>query len=150
MSKSNKNIKFRPEKSSRILMTKNEDQYYGLVTKMLGNSRVLAKLIDEREVISHIPGRFKKGSKKKKIIYAGDVVLIEFRSFEDRTDIVHVYEKDEVSKLIKSNEIYDDFIVLDNFDAENKSNVFFDYDNQIDQEQITEKVKLDDVYFDNI
>ena len=117
---------------------------------MLGNSRVLAKLIDEREVISHIPGRFKKGSKKKKIIYAGDVVLIEFRSFEDRTDIVHVYEKDEVSKLIKSNEIYDDFIVLDNFDAENKSNVFFDYDNQIDQEQITEKVKLDDVYFDNI
>jgi initiation factor 1A len=148
MSKSNKNIKFRPEKASRILLTKNGDQHYGLVTKMLGNSRVLVKLIDDREVVSHIPGRFKKGSKKKKIIFMGDIVLIEFRSFEDRTDIVHVYEKDEVSKLIKNNEIYDDFIVLDNIETENKSNVFFDYDNK--DIVPAEKVKLDDVYFDTI
>lgn len=150
MSKTNKNIKFRPEKMNRALTMKNEDQYYGLVTKLLGNSRMLVKLIDEREVISHIPGRFKKGSKKKKKICVGDMVLIEFRSFEDRTDIVHVYEKDEVSKLIKNGEIYDDFIVLDNIDTENKSNVFFDYDNQTDQEQISEKIKLDDVFFDNV
>lgn len=106
--KSKKNIKYKGEKQARKIETKGDNEDYGIVVKVLGNGRVLVKLPDLRELISHIPGRFKK-KKQKRIIVVGDVVLICYRLYEDKTDIICVYEKDEVNRLIEDSEIPEDF-----------------------------------------
>lgn len=59
-------------------------QDYGRVMRMLGDRRVLCFCNDGNERVARIRGGICKG-RNKKIIEPGDIVLLSFRDFEDRT-----------------------------------------------------------------
>jgi initiation factor 1A len=61
-------------------------QDYGRVLRMLGDRRVLCFCNDGNERIARIRGGLCKGPGKK-IIEVGDIVLLSFRDFEDRTHV---------------------------------------------------------------
>lgn len=128
----------------RTLELKGKMELYGKVSKKLGDKRVLVVLVDGREVLAHIPGRFQK---KKIWVDIDSVVLVSQREFEaDKMDIIHMYESDEVKKLVKMGEIPDSFlqngtsqIVSDNIQNEDG----FDIENSDDEsskKQVENKV----------
>ena len=93
--------------SKRTLELKGKMEEYGKVSKKLGDKRVMVVLVDGREVLSHIPGRFRK----RIWVDIDSVVLVSQREFEaDKMDIIHMYESDEVKKLVKMGEIPDSFL----------------------------------------
>ena len=90
----------------RSLVLAEEDQAYAKVIKMLGNARLQADCY-----IKLSDGQFKmetkvcliRGSMRKRVwINSGDVVLVSIREFDNsKGDVIHKYEPDEVSKLIR-------------------------------------------------
>lgn len=95
---------------NRELYFKEADQDYALVTAMLGHNRCRVKLSeDQREVVGTI-----RGSMRKKYAYhvnKSDIVLVGLRDFQDeKVDIMHLYNSDEVKMLINYNEINTAFI----------------------------------------
>ena len=94
--------------SKRSFELKGKMEEYGKVSKKLGDKRVIVVLVDSREVLAHIPGRF---TKKKIWVDIDSVVLVSQREFEaDKMDIIHMYQYDEVKKLVKIGEIPDSFL----------------------------------------
>lgn len=76
---------------------------YGRVKDLLGNGRLrVVTLIDNKERIGHI-----RGSMYKKIwIGKDDIVLVSLRDFQDnKCDIIHKYDGEDVKYLIKRGEI---------------------------------------------
>ena len=111
--------KKRVEPVQKELVRKNDDlQEYALVTKALGNRRMMVKLMSAVEVIAVIPGRIRR----RNFIKPDDIVLVSLREFQrDRVDILHKYSSQEGKKLYKLGEIPRFFI--DNISqAENKEN----------------------------
>jgi initiation factor 1A len=93
----------------RELLTRTDDQEYGLVSKALGGSKFSVKVSD-KTYIGKLRGTLRR-SKKSNRVDPGSVVLISIRDFQDsNVDIIHVYSNDEVRKLKKSGEL--------NFDIE--------------------------------
>ena len=95
---------------NRELYFKESDQDYALVVAMLGHNRCRVKLSDDnREVIGTI-----RGSMRKKYAYhvnKADIVLVGLRDFQDeKVDIMHLYNSDEVKMLINYNEITTAFV----------------------------------------
>ncbi len=75
-----------------------EGEVIGIVTRLLGYDRVLVKCEDLEVRLCRIPGRFKK----KRWIREGDYVLVAPWDFQPkRADIVHVYRRDEVKRLLE-------------------------------------------------
>ena len=111
------------------------------MTKMLGDRRIMVQLVDKTEIMAIIPGRFRKRCWMK----AGDVLLISRRDFQqDKFDVIHKYNDDEIKFLVRELEIPSFFISLDvpqsdniNFDITTEENVISeDESNTIDWNDI--------------
>jgi len=88
--------------TKRAIQFKSEMQEYVLMTKMLGDRRIMVRLPDTSEKLAIIPGRFRKRCWMK----AGDVLLASYREFqENKLDIVYKYTPDEARKLVGLAEI---------------------------------------------
>jgi translation initiation factor 1A len=100
--KSGKNSKNKGPTIKRILTLKEDMQEYVLMTKMLGDRKIMVKLPDYSEKMAVIPGRFRKRCWMK----AGDILLASWREFQDdKLDIVHKYNDDEARQLAIYQEI---------------------------------------------
>ena len=87
------------------IIFKEEGQYYGLVTKMLGSGRVECYCYSDRggalSSTKHM-GIIRGAMRKKKIwVSVEDIVLISKRDYqEDKVDIIHRYKHEEALQLI--------------------------------------------------
>lgn len=93
------------EQSKRDLVLREEEgQVYAQVSKMFGNLRLEASCFDGINRVCHIRGTFVK----KVWICAGDVILVDVRTFEpDKGDVVYKFTADEVRTLKTLGEIPD-------------------------------------------
>eukprot|EP01055_Gregarina_sp_Pseudo9_P003121 Gregarina_sp_Pseudo_9__3120@NODE_3312_length_683_cov_55_689441_g3024_i0_p1_GENE_NODE_3312_length_683_cov_55_689441_g3024_i0NODE_3312_length_683_cov_55_689441_g3024_i0_p1_ORF_typecomplete_len149_score19_78eIF1a/PF01176_19/4_9e28RsgA_N/PF16745_5/3_9e03RsgA_N/PF16745_5/0_39RsgA_N/PF16745_5/3_1e02_NODE_3312_length_683_cov_55_689441_g3024_i0127573 len=99
----------------RELIVKEPEQEYAQVLKMLGNGRVEAQCVDGSKRLCHIRGKMRK----KVWINAGDVVLVSLREYQDeKADIIHKYNPDEVRTLRNMREIPEAFRVVETMGAE--------------------------------
>lgn len=98
------------DKSKRTLELADENQQYGKILKLLGDRRLTLLLPDQSTIMAHIPGRYRKR------LWMGkdDVVLVSRRSFQDdKCDVLHKFEPNEVSSLIRMGELPEDFKTMD-------------------------------------
>lgn len=126
----------------RILEYKGAMEEYAKVSRALGDKRVMVVTVDGQEVIAHIPGKFKK----KVWVGINSVVIASRREFQnDKMDIIHVYENDEVKKLVKAGELPDSFLQsgVEQIKTENKEEEEggFDIDFNSDEEDEKPKAK---------
>jgi translation initiation factor 1A len=107
-----KHFKKGDDNVKRDLIIKVEGEEYGIVTKMLGDCRLLAKsLRDGVERMCHICGAMQK---KKIWIYPNDLVLISLREGEiNAGDVILKYTPDEHKELVRIGEITKDLIKID-------------------------------------
>ena len=90
----------------RELIIKDAEQEYGQVLKMLGNGRVRAMCFDGVDRLCHIRGKMRK----KVWIGAGDIILVSLRDFQnEKADIIHKYNPDEVRTLRQMKEIPENY-----------------------------------------
>ena len=81
---------------------KEEEQEYGLVSKMLGSSRVEVQCADMKKRLCLIRGKLKN----RVWIRPGDLVLVSLRDFEDdKGDVILKYHPFEHKELIKEGRI---------------------------------------------
>ncbi|EZG56350.1 eukaryotic translation initiation factor 1A [Gregarina niphandrodes] len=98
----------------RELILKEPCQEYAQVLKMLGNGRLEAQCVDGAKRLCHIRGKMRK----KVWINAGDVVLVSLREYQDeKGDIIHKYNPDEVRTLKQMREIPEAFRVVETIGA---------------------------------
>jgi len=84
------------------LILKDEYQEYGKVTKVCGNCRFKVLLPDMREYL----GVLCKRMFKRAWINVDQIVLVSRRDFqEDKVDIIHRYNDDDVRSLIQMKEL---------------------------------------------
>jgi translation initiation factor 1A len=100
--KSHKGARRAHKDKKRELLFKSEDgQTYGRVEKMLGNGRLLVTsefATKESNLLCKIRGSMRRSE----WISVGDTVLISLRDFQDdKADVLHVYNRDEVLMLTK-------------------------------------------------
>lgn len=127
----------------RVLEVKGNMEEYGKISKKLGDKRMLVVLVDGQQMVAHIPGRF---TKKKIWVDIDSVVLVSRREFEnDKMDIIHLYEHDEVKKLVKSGEIPESFLQsgTSQIVSENIENTEgFDIEDSDEQQEVKTKPKV--------
>lgn len=118
--KKRKGAKNQGEYSKRELVFKEEGTEYAQVLRMLGNGRVEAHCFDGQKRLCHI-----RGSMRKKVwINQNDIILVGLRDFQDnKADICHKYNPDEVRQLKNYGEIPESIKV-------NDSNAESEYDNE--------------------
>lgn len=124
----------------RILEYKGPMEEYCKVSRALGDKRVMVVTVDGQEVIAHIPGKFKK----KVWVGVNSVVIASRREFQnDKMDIIHVYENDEVKKLVKSGELPDSFLQsgVEQIKSENKEEDEGGFDIDFDSNEDEDKPK---------
>lgn len=132
-----KNGKDSESNEKRQITIKGEMEEYGKIMKNLGDRRLIVILPDSSEILARIPGRFRK----RCWISIGDIVLINRRDFqEDKVDIIHKYNNDETTKLLKKGEIPAFFL-----DAEATRDEDVDFSITIEEEN-----KDDEIDFDTI
>jgi initiation factor 1A len=86
----------------RELVMKSSEQEYALVTKMLGNGRLIAQCYDGQDRQCHIRGKMRK----KVWVNVGDIVLVSLRDFQDeKGDVILKYSMDEARQLKKIGEL---------------------------------------------
>ncbi len=111
--------------TKRIIAFKDEMQEYVLMTKMLGDRRIMVRLPDTTEKLAIIPGRFRKRCWMKK----GDVLLASYREFQDnKMDIVHKYTPDEARQLVGYKEIPPFFVDATSGAKEIETEIAFEYE----------------------
>ena len=94
----------------RLVEFKDDMQEYVVMTKMLGDRRIMVKLPDTSEKMAIIPGRFRKRCWMK----TGDVLLASYREFQaDKLDIVYKYTPEEARQLVNYKEIPSFFLDTD-------------------------------------
>lgn len=84
----------------REMIFRDDGQEYGMVTKILGNSRMMVKFVDASEKQCTVRGSMRK----REWVNINDLVLVAFRDFGDQHDIIRRYTEDEVSYLKKIGE----------------------------------------------
>jgi len=97
-----------PYKDIRL---RNNDEEYGIVTQLLGDSRVTVRCFDDVTRKCTISGKLRCGRGKKNLrkkdsrkIEVDDIVLVALRSFathDDKGDIIHHYNEQH-AKMIKT------------------------------------------------
>ena len=88
--------------AQKVLVCKEDDQDYGIVTKMLGDSRLLVNTGQKRDVLCIIRGKLKK----KVWINNNDLILISYRDYQDnKADVILKYNEDDKLKLRKLGEL---------------------------------------------
>ena len=84
----------------REMIFRDDGQEYGVITKILGNSRMVVKFIDGNEKQCTVRGSMRK----REWVNMNDLVLVALRDFGDQHDIIRRYTEDEVSYLKKIGE----------------------------------------------
>lgn len=84
----------------REMIFRDDGQEYGVITKILGNSRMMVKFSDNMEKQCTVRGSMRK----REWVNMNDVVLVSLRDFGDQHDIIRRYTEDEVSYLKKIGE----------------------------------------------
>ena len=86
----------------RALVYKDDMQEYGVMTKMLGDRRIMVMLVDKTEIMAIIPGKFRKRCWMK----VGDTLIVSRRDFqESKWDVCYKYNEDEVRILVRKDEL---------------------------------------------
>ena len=92
--------------NTRALVLAEDGQYYALVNKLLGNGRVMVSYIDPKdglkEVLANIRGTLRR---KKQWVNVNNYILIALRDFEDKSDVIHVYNDSEMNMLKRKGHI---------------------------------------------
>lgn len=82
----------------RELLFRDEGQEYARVLQMLGNRRCRVECLDGQIRTAIIRGSMRRGSINR--VRNGDFVLVGLRDFqEDKCDVLHLYQSDEVLRL---------------------------------------------------
>lgn len=94
----------------RTLIKKDSnEQEYAQVVKLLGNARLEAKCFKKKdgEFSSKTRICLIRGKMRKRVwIATNDLILVSLREFdEDKGDVIHKYEENEIKKLIKQGEL---------------------------------------------
>ena len=77
------------------------NEEYAIVTKLLGNCRVTLITNSGNECIGIIRGSLRKFSKRV-LIEKGDIVVVSIRDYQDnKVDIVHKYNREQIQLFIK-------------------------------------------------
>lgn len=96
-----RNRKIAQAERGREMPLAEDGQMYALVSKMLGNNRVMAVCNDGQERLCKIRGSMRR----REWVRTGDTVLVCLRDFQDaKADIVFKYKDDEVHRLKKLGE----------------------------------------------
>lgn len=99
-----------PEENLKQLILKEDLQFYGKITNILGNSRFEVTDINNKIWLGILRGNMKK----KVWLHKDDIILCSKRDFQDnKVDIFHKYSSNEVSQLIKIKEITSTFTISD-------------------------------------
>lgn len=90
----------------RELLLKEEGQEYALVTKILGNGHVECTCFDNVVRLGNIRGKIRR----RVWITLGDVVLVGLREYQDnKADVLHKYNPEEIKNLQNMNELPEKF-----------------------------------------
>lgn len=77
------------------------NEEYAIVTKLLGNCRVTLITNSGKECMGIIRGSLRKFSKRV-LIEKGDIVVVSIRDYQDnKVDIVHKFNREQIQLLIK-------------------------------------------------
>jgi translation initiation factor 1A len=129
----------------KALVEATKDQEYGIVTKLLGNSRVSATFYDTRDPqnkrMNEIICFLRPGLKKKRMFARmGSIILISLRNFEkDKADVIYVYDDEETKRMKRKNLLPENLIKKESqgdgmiFKDEN------DYDTEEEEEKVVEE-----------
>jgi initiation factor 1A len=111
---------------------------YAIVVRRLGNGNFQVKLKDSTERICTIRQKFNR--KNKDIIEVGTWLLVADREYSTKKthcDMLEVYSKSEISKLM---EMSNDWAVFTGEEPEKK-----DYDAIVRTEEVTMDIEFDDI-----
>lgn len=101
-SKRCKNTNSKELTAQKMLVLKEEEQDYAIVTKMLGDGRLLANTIEKKDILCIIRGKMRK----RVWINTNDIILISYRDYQDnKADVILKYNDEEKSKLKKLGEL---------------------------------------------
>ena len=94
--------------SRRELVLRDAGQEYAKVTKILGNGHVELACCDDIQRLGTIRGKMRN----RVWIQLGDIVLVGLREYQDeKADIIHKYNPDEVKNLQHLKEIPDNITI---------------------------------------
>lgn len=92
-----------------LIKSDGNDQEYAQVVKLLGNARLEAKCFKKKnnEFTSKTRICLIRGKMRKRIwINSNDLILVSLREYDDeKGDVIHKYEENEIKKLVKKGEI---------------------------------------------
>lgn len=90
--------------TSKALNYKEDNQAYGYIINLLGDSRVKLRYYHNKRIYESI-GIIRGKMKKRVWIARGDVVLVALREFQDKkVDIIDKYSQNHVHQLLKEKE----------------------------------------------
>lgn len=94
--------------NKKIRFVKEEDEMYGIVTKMIGNGQCIVMGIDERERLCIIRNKFAGKNKHSNLISVGSWIMFGRRSWEtvkgdklEKCDMLEVYSNNEKYTLMQ-------------------------------------------------
>jgi len=91
---------------TRDLELKENMEEYAKVISLLGDRKITVRLPHGTEILGVIPGKMKR----RCMINIDDVIIVGIREFQqDKVDVLHKYNEDEVRKLIQYGEIPESF-----------------------------------------
>lgn len=110
--------------SKKEFILKEQGEVYGQIIAPLGNNRMSVHCFDNKTRMCII-----KGSMRKKVwILKNDIVLVSLRDFQDdKGDIIHRYDDEDVKKLKNMNEIPSN-LKVSNKDDLTEDDTSFDFD----------------------
>ena len=114
--------------NTQLITKQNDGEEYGIIKSKNGNGRFTIYCFDDKTRTGIIRGK----DRKRKWVNIDDIVLVEKWDFETNSEkctIINTYEKSDVNKLIKNNEINNLFI------DKNKS----DFTNDLNDEDIFDR-----------
>ena len=123
-----------------------EGQDYAVVTKLLGNSQVLARFYDTREKndkrMNEIICYLRPGLKKKRqFAKIGSILIISLRDFEkNKGDVIYVYSDEDVKRLKRKDLLHENLIPIEDSDDEFKFQEEKNLDSEYESDE-EEKVK---------
>jgi len=84
-----------------------DDSHIGRITKVNGDCRFDAQIVTSTGTSKTMSVHLSKGKRKLGRIVNGSFILFSIREYEEKGDILYLYNTDEVSYLTKSGEIVD-------------------------------------------
>ncbi len=137
---------------TKILVTRENEQEYAYVIKMLGNGRLEAFCYNSDEDVKSV-GKKRlchiRGNMRKRVwVSPGDTILVGLRSFQDsKADVIHKYSMEDVHKLKRRGQIpnvnmSDMGISNINMDQNDQNNEF---EFNIDDDGENENIDLDKI-----